>query len=194
MRISGLAMPLIAALCAIPASAEVWEYGEAECNQLWFMRNLVMDRAGYCFGSPLGQALFDNGDCRGTSITLGQRETRQVNRIRELEAEIGCRVDTGRRSLDIDGLDAIRRLRDMPLPDNGGSACTWAGGSVTLYDGHSEGSAAIGRMERGDRVSFGYLGEGDWHAIHVWKGGHGVLGWLARDAADFEQSCTDWAG
>ena len=25
-----------------PGAADVWHYGAAECNELWFMRNLIM--------------------------------------------------------------------------------------------------------------------------------------------------------
>ena len=47
-----------AAICAFvvagPAAAD------ERCHDLWFARNAIMDRAGYCFGSVLGQAVFDN--------------------------------------------------------------------------------------------------------------------------------------
>ena len=69
------------------------------CDDLWFTRNLIMDRAGYCFGSALGQAVFDNGNCIGKSVSLSTQLQRQVAEIRELEKQIPCKVDTARTRL-----------------------------------------------------------------------------------------------
>ena len=33
------------------------------CDDLWLTRNLIFDRAGYCFGSVLGKSVFDNEGC-----------------------------------------------------------------------------------------------------------------------------------
>ncbi len=97
------------------------------------MRNLIMDRAGYCFGSALGQALYDNGDCIGKQVSLSPAQSRQVQNIQRLEAEIGCKVNTGSRRLDLPNMELLRRLHDMPLPDNGGWACIgWQGAAVPL--------------------------------------------------------------
>lgn len=184
-------------LCGVPAAGEVWEYGPGDCNALWFSRNLIMDRAGYCFGSALGQSLFNNGDCVGKEVSVGPTQQKQVARIQKLEREIGCKVNTGQRSLDLSLMAQYRRLRDMPLPDNGGAACTWAGKTQPLQDGYTSGSAVIGRMEAGDRVGFGWIGEGAWTVIAVSKGGYSgptTLGWVNTKSLNFEQSCTDWAG
>lgn len=189
------ALLILALLMSQPARADVWDYGQAECNQLWFMRNLIMDRAGYCFGSVLGQALFDNGNCLGQEVRPGAREAAQVGKIARLEAQIGCRVDTTRRNLDLHGMAALRRLGDMPLPDNGGSACTWAGAATQLADGYSGAARAIGRLERGDRIELGSLPEDGWLALHVAKPGGGlVIGWAPSAVLNLKQNCTDWAG
>jgi hypothetical protein len=188
---------LAVALCwaLVPAGrAEVWPYGEAECNQLWFMRNLIMDRAGYCFGSPLGRALFDNGDCRGKQVSLSPAQAAQAQKIRALEQEIGCRVNTDVPRLDVDGMAALRRLRDMPLPDNGGAACTWTGPDVALRVGMGADAAPLGRLAAGDRVYLGWIPEGDWTVISVGSGGGARLGWVDLRALDLEARCTDWAG
>ena len=187
---------LLFALLSTPVPADVWEYGDAACNELWFMRNLIMDRAGYCFGTPLGQALYDNGDCRGKQVTLGQDESRQVQRIQQLEQEIGCAVDTGSGRLDLPNMAALRRLKDIPLPDNGGSACIgWIGEAVPLYDGHTAGAMMIGQIRPGDTVYYSYVGEGDWTVVTVASGGSGgpeLLGWTHVDAA--HGSCAQQAG
>ncbi|OSP53525.1 YARHG domain-containing protein [Pseudoruegeria sp. SK021] len=192
MALSRAFFVLSLALPVLPASADVWEYGEQECNELWFSRNLIMDRAGYCFGSPLGQALFDNANCHGSNVALGAENTRQVERIRALEAQIGCKVNTGQTWLDVPNMDGLRRLRDMALPDNGASACTWAGAPLPYYDGYSAGAQVIGQINVGDRIGFGWIGEGDWTVIAV--GGQSVIGWVNFSNSNFEQSCADWAG
>ncbi|MEM1129290.1 MAG: YARHG domain-containing protein [Pseudomonadota bacterium] len=177
-----------------PAFGEVWEYGEAECNQLWFMRNLIVDRAGYCFGSELGQALFNNGDCVGQDIRLSPAQEAQVGRIRGLERQIGCSVDTSATSLDVAYMGALRNLRDMALPDNGAALCTWAGSPVSLFDGAGAGSTAIGTMEAGDTVTFEWIGEEAASLLTISKGGRDgptLLGWSPNGAVNFERDCTD---
>jgi hypothetical protein len=196
MRRSTSILALVAALASTSAAADVWEYGEAECNQLWFMRNLVMDRAGYCFGSALGQALYDNGDCIGKEVSLSSAQSRQVQKIQQLEREIGCNVNTGSRRLDLPSMEALRRLRDMPLPDNGGWACIgWMGNETTLYDGYTDGAAAIGQIRRGDRLDFGHINEGDWVPVVVSSGAPGgstTFGWANFGGA--ELPCAESAG
>lgn len=54
---------------------------DGRCNDLWFTRNALINQAGYCFGSNLGQALFDNSDCQGKSVTLSPEAQRQVAQI-----------------------------------------------------------------------------------------------------------------
>lgn len=198
MRVPGLAVPCLAALLCSPAQADVWPYGETECNQLWFMRNLIMDRAGYCFGSALGQALFDNGDCSGKEVSLGPEQNRQVKKIQALEAEIGCKVNTKKRNLDVPRMSALRRLRDMPLPDNGESACIgWKGRPVPLYDGYSAGARVIGRIEAGDSLGTGFIAEDDWVVGAVAKGGDWdrvIYGWHDASGISWTENCTDMAG
>ncbi|MCF3972282.1 DUF4453 domain-containing protein [Paracoccus salsus] len=187
---------LVVLLSANPVAAEVWEYGDRECRELWFMRNLIMDRAGYCFGSALGRALFDNRDCSGADIDPGPDQRRQVSKIQALESRIGCRVDTTATELGGVDMQGLRRLRDMPLPDNGGSACvSWRGKTVPLHDGYGPGSRVIGQLRPGDRVDFGFIGEGDWNVISVASGAEdGRLGWLNMSDVDWSASCTDWVG
>ena len=55
------------------------------CADLWFTRNLIMDRAGYCFGSALGQAVFDNGDCIGKTVPLPAGAADRIAEIRARE-------------------------------------------------------------------------------------------------------------
>lgn len=160
------------------------------------MRNLIMDRAGYCFGSALGQALYDNGDCVGKQVSLSSAQSRQVQSIQQLEHEIGCDVNTGSRRLDVPRIESLRRLKDMPLPDNGGWACIgWQGATVPLYDGYTEGASVIGQIRPGDRLDFGFIREGDWRAVVVSSGasgGSGTMSWANFGSA--EPPCATSAG
>jgi hypothetical protein len=197
MRLSRLATPLLLIMLAGPVASDVWDYGESDCKELWFMRNLIMDRAGYCFGTTLGKAVYDNADCVGKDVSLTRPQSDQVARIQKLEREIGCKVNTGSRTLEVKTMASLRRLRDMPLPDNGGSACTYTGARLPLHDGYSAGSAVIAQVDAGDRLYFGWIGTGDWYVISAEKGGNGgtsVLGWIDRRTVNFEKACTNWAG
>jgi hypothetical protein len=58
------------------------------CDQLWYARNAIFDRAGYCFSSARGKAAFDNTGCTGgTPDAAGMAE---VARIQQQEAANGC--------------------------------------------------------------------------------------------------------
>ena len=183
---------------ALPATADVWDSPEPVCNRLWYMRNLVMDRAGYCFGSALGEALFDNSDCVGGDIRLSPNDSRQVAKMKALEDQEGCRVNTKARTLDLFGENpaVLRRLRDMPMPGWGSGGCTWAGAPIPLFDGYSSGSVQIGQIRAGDRLSFEYESEGKWSAVSTSgsKGEQDILGWFDHTKYNTERNCTDWAG
>ena len=165
------------------------------CHDLWFTRNAIMDRAGYCFGSALGQAVFDNSDCTGKTVNLTRQTIDFVNRIKSQEAGFGCRVDTGQTVLDLDDLHIRRRLADLPLRDEFESACIgWLGPETPLYAGHDLGSGQVGRIMPGDNISFAFWPEGDWAYLTIlapdWSVKSG--GWSNVGFPD--SSCRDFAG
>lgn len=189
-----MGMPLLAA----PAAADVWDSDEPACNWLWFTRNLIMDRAGYCFGSPLGKALFDNADCRGTEVKLSARESRQLAKMQALERQANCAVNTNARRLDVP-LDTrlLKQLRDLPVPQWGASGCRWAGRPVPIYNGYTQGSDVIGEIHAGDALSFESQHEGNWTAVEIRQGGYdgpARMGWFDNRKHNPETGCTDWAG
>ncbi|WP_347266778.1 DUF4453 domain-containing protein [Paracoccus sp. (in: a-proteobacteria)] len=193
-----LALSAGLSLLAAPASADVWDSPEPSCNQLWFTRNLIMHRAGYCFASPLGQALFGNAGCRGTEVKLSARESRQVAKMQAMERELGCKVNTRARQLDVPAdTRALRQLRDLPLSDGGVSGCRWAANPVPLLDGYTPGSRQIGEIRAGDTLVFSDQPEGNWTAVTIRKGGYDgpvAMGWFDHSRHDVEKGCTDWAG
>ncbi len=127
------------------------------CEDVWFTRNLIMDRAGQCFASPLGQALFDNSDCTATNVRPAFADQTVVDQILALEAQFGCRVDTSRTWLDLPDINFRRVLTNHPVKGDGEWACQgWLGPVTPLYAGHHAPLRAIGQITPGEHVSFGH--------------------------------------
>lgn len=143
----------VAALLSATLPAAAW----TPCEDLWFSRNDVFDRAGYCFSSALGKALFDNRDCTGSEVTLGPREQAFVDFIRMRETELGCAVDTTRTSLDIPNLELRRSLETPVALSEFASACIgWQGAPFDLRAGPNGASAVISQAMPGDQIAWEY--------------------------------------
>lgn len=124
----------------------------ATCDELWFTRNAVLDRAGQCFSSALGRAVFDNAGCTGDA-QVGNDDRQVVQRILTREADLGCNVDTRGTTLDIPDLDLRLRMADLPVVDDGESAClTYRGRRILLHEGIGTRARIRGSIESGDRV------------------------------------------
>lgn len=182
---------LCAFLCLVAAPAAASDI----CHDLWFTRNLIMDRAGYCFGSALGQAVFDNSGCVGKSVALDSRSARLVGQIQTLEAGQGCRVDTKRGFLDLDDRLIRQRLWDLPIRDEFESACLgWLGPVTPLLAGHDQSALAVGRIQPGDYISYEHVPVGVWTYVTArtpdWQIKSG--GWL--NTAAVAENCVDYAG
>lgn len=65
----------------------------ASCWDLWYERNAIYDRNGYCFSTNLGQRTFNNADCWTRNPTLSQWEQRRVAQIQAEERRRGCKVN-----------------------------------------------------------------------------------------------------
>jgi hypothetical protein len=184
---------LFAVLAAMPAAATEL------CEDLWFTRNQIMDRAGYCFGSTLGKAMFDNDGCTGKSVTLSAKAQQQVAEIRRLEGSLQCKVDTSRSALELVDLATRRQLIDLPIHDEFESGCIgWQEAPADLHAGHKSTSPVIGRIEPGDDVLYSHYTyppvEG-WAYVTIWSGGWGDFksaGWLGVRTS--ENSCRQFAG
>jgi len=176
-------------------------WANAYCAELWFTRNLIFDRAGYCFGSTLGQALFDNADCIGKNVTLDPVSQRKVAKIREIETWEECRVNTNGTSLVFEDMEAKRALLDLPVPDNLGSGCLgWRGTAIPLRTGHRAEAPVSGWLQTGDYILFDHYDEGDWLFITTYAptavGGWGpakAMGWMTGVTMD-NDACDNWAG
>ena len=166
------------------------------CDDLWFTRNLIIDRAGYCFGSKLGQSVFDNGDCIGKSVSLSAAANKQVAAIRKQETANQCKVNTGRTALDLEDIDIRRKLTELPIRDELESGCIgWRDGVTPLRAGRGPNSPVVGRIENGDDVLFSHIFEEGGSYVTVRTSGSGGFksaGWLLQSAS--ESSCRLWAG
>lgn len=183
-------MRLTALLCLLAGPA----WADA-CHDWWFTRNLIVDRAGYCFGSVLGQAQFDNTGCIGKTVSLDPASTQAVDMIRGLEAEYQCRVDTAQPVLNLIDRDLRLRLAALPIADGLESACiSYRAAPLPLHDGPWPNAAVIGQITPGVTVSYAHLPSNGWSYVTT-HDGNGTLrsgGWLG--AVLSEGDCELWAG
>ncbi len=67
----------------------------ASCDTLWYQRNEIFHRKGYCFSSARGRAAFSNANCipglAAGSIQLSAVERAKIAAIRAQESQMGCR-------------------------------------------------------------------------------------------------------
>lgn len=177
-------------LAVMPQVALALEY----CDEMWFTRNLIFDRAGYCFGSPLGQAVFDNADCRPGQVSLSPEAAAFVKVIRQSETLERCQVDTNRRSLRVSLIEQRKRLVDLPVPSLFESACIgWLRPSVALRAARSARATEIGRVGRGDTLLFQYEDAEGWSFVEVMRDERVVdLGWMQVRWGD--GACAQFAG
>ena len=165
------------------------------CDDLWFTRNLVMDRAGYCFGTPLGQSVFDNGDCTSASVSLDRAASQLVDDIQSAEARNQCDVDTTRDTVAINDIENRRQLVDLPIRSETESTCIgWQGEVTPVLAGRDSAAPEIARIEAGDIVQYQHVPVGDWHYVIIatqdfeTRGG----GWLDLSAG--APDCWEMAG
>ena len=163
------------------------------CAQYWFGRNLIYDRAGHCFGSPLGRAIFNNADCTGQVSELPPEAAATVALIREMEAEWECSMDVSAIALpDFPEHEQWFWLQDIPVPDGWESACVgYRGAPIELHAARDAASLVTGQVPTGGNIPFDYIPRDGW----IFVSGHGVtgLGWMPDpDLATLE--CEMFAG
>jgi hypothetical protein len=92
MRISPTAITLF--LAGVVTMGSVGMARAQSCDELWYERNAIYKRAGFCFKTPRAISTFGNAGCEYDSagqlpLSRGQRE--RIARIVRLEQEYGCR-------------------------------------------------------------------------------------------------------
>lgn len=165
------------------------------CDDLWFTRNLVFDRAGYCFGSPLGQAVFDNADCTTSAPDLSKRDKAFIDRVRKVEADWSCQINTSRITIEVDDIQQRRAIRDLPIADGYESACIgWRGQRYLLFSERNTTTEPIGELLPGDTIGWFFAEEGAWGFLIISNEGiTRTTGW-AKDIELNEESCDFAAG
>lgn len=146
--------PLLALVAmASPATAQDTTF----CQEIWLSRNTVMDRAGQCFDTPLGQAAFDNSDCVQGDIRLNPLDAETVRMAQEIEQWAECAVDTNATRLRVDVLPFHARLMDLftvPVRIDGEFGCVgYIGSPIPPHTGIYTSMTVIGRVEPGHTIT-----------------------------------------
>jgi hypothetical protein len=186
-----LATAFLALTVAAPA------LGYDICDDLWLSRNHLFDRAGYCFSSPLGQAVFDNAGCTGTDVALPASDAEMLDHIRTMEAELGCAVDTTRTMLDVENVSLRLRLEIVVARSEFASGCLgWQGPPIALHAGTHAESPTISQVQTGDDIVWEYDAlpwPDGWSFVTSYRDGVQTgLGWTMSDID--ESLCTGLAG
>lgn len=164
---------------------------QASCEDAWYLRNLAFDRAGYCFGSTLGKAVFDNGDCTTKSPTLSAWDQRMVDDTKRYKADMGCKIDTGATRLessligkldDVDLLPTLAPYESMCIGFSGPDLPTRSDlGIATSYP--------TGDVVAGDTVRFRFESADGWEFVETDL----AAGWIPSGAIT-PASCRQFAG
>jgi hypothetical protein len=161
---------LIVALTPMSVTAD------ALCDELWLTRNTVFDRAGYCFGSALGKAIFDNSDCTTSAPKLDSEGETIVAQVREIETDFACSIDTSRTVLEVDHVDQRRALHHLPVKTGYESACLgYDGPALLLTAGRHPDTSFFGEIFPGDDILFGHIPVDGMEFIDL---GDGRMGWV----------------
>jgi hypothetical protein len=183
MRPTVPAIVLALLLPALPGPAQA----TTTCEELWVTRNMLFHRAGYCFGSALGQTMFGNAGCTQTDAGAVTVDRQAVDYMRGLEQGICYRVDTGAAPTPAMWARkaALDRMIDIPVLDEFGFAYWgWRGGAFPLHAGASASSPVIGTAQPRQSLIFGYLPRGDWSYVAISNGpGTAVVaeGWASTE-------------
>ena len=91
-KVAMVAVLLTGAAIATPgvvAPARAQDAGAMSCDQLWYARNAIYARNGYCFQTPRAQAVFGRG-CFPPYGRLGGWEQERVQELQMWERRRGC--------------------------------------------------------------------------------------------------------
>ena len=167
----------------------------AECNSMWLTRNIVFDRAGYCFGSNLGQSVFNNAGCTGTDVTLGAADQDFVNYTRQMEDEFQCSIDTSAKTLDLELIGSWMQLADLPRRDLWESSCIgWIGPSLPLRAAANDTSTVLGQVSPGDDIGLSHVDINEFSFAEITRDGTLVaIGWIPAEFIG-PMTCSDMAG
>ncbi|MBV0910805.1 DUF4453 domain-containing protein [Anianabacter salinae] len=183
-------LALVASMVMVPGASLASDV----CDDLWFTRNLILDRNGYCFESPLGQAVFDNEGCTEAEPVLGGDDQYLIAYATWREEELGCAVDTARTTLDVSQIELRRKVAELPLGTGTERACIgWRGGRVSLRAARDDISPLLGAIRTGDTILFRFDRIRGWSFVEVVQNGVGAgAGWAQITLLD--ESCEAVVG
>lgn len=165
------------------------------CAESWFARNLVFDRAGYCFGSALGQAVFDNSNCSTKSPNLSKADRDLVALLKHEEKAAGCQINTSAPYLALP--DLVARLRMVapviPLLEGGGGCFGWRRQQLTLHYDAGQHAPIAGAIVPGDNILWFFEPYNGWDYVTVERGTAVFRGWVQFPGYE-ETACDEWAG
>ena len=167
----------IMGLLPVSAMAEAFPTlgnSRTSCESLWVERNQILNVAGQCFNTVLGQAVFDNGDCIPGPPALPEAAVNRISRIELAEQGRLCAVNTAQSRITVNGrygplrfgeggvilgrwFGALQKLDVFPQPARVRS-CTVSGlspsgdGFLALRSGPDVRYPQIGKMINGERV------------------------------------------
>ena len=164
------------------------------CDDLWFTRNLIFHRVDYCFGSALGRSVFDNTVCTTKSPVLSRADSALVAKIRSLEVEWECRLDTSRRRLNVPDLDFRKSLYDLPVATGYESGCIgWRGEPFKLRSARHPVAPETATGWPGDNLLYQFESVGDWEYVGLYRnGGPAGAGWVRMPLEHV--TCDNYAG
>ena len=77
-------------LMTVSSGVQAGDFSDMSCSDLWYERNAIYADKGYCFKTERARRAFGRA-CFPPYGRLSQHEQRQVERIKRLEARMGCR-------------------------------------------------------------------------------------------------------
>ncbi|WP_293573721.1 DUF4453 domain-containing protein [Phaeobacter sp.] len=188
-------------LFSSPSQTQIQAQAKAHdpCEDLWFTRNLIMDRAGLCFASELGQRVFGNQGCLGTSVLVDAKAARLLQALRGREQLLNCQIDTSAQGLRLPDASWRMLMIDLPVASQSASICIgWRADPAPLHSGRDSSSARVGIVRPNDTLRYRHDPVGNWHYVTVhdsrWR--LKAAGWLRhshRDGTGRRQSCTQVA-
>jgi len=83
-------VPAFSAAVSPAAAVDLWSFS---CGDLWYQRNAIYARNGFCFKSDRGLRVFGNENCQyqvEADVPMSRAERRVVEMIRDVERQKGC--------------------------------------------------------------------------------------------------------
>ncbi len=165
------------------------------CDDLWVSRNAVFDAAGFCFQSPLGQALFDNGDCSTQAPDFTEQQSANIAAISQAETQLSCNVDVNRTRVDVPDLRFRAGLETQPIVTAKGRVCHgYIGRKVDIgLVVEADNTVARGVLRPGVTLILRHQpADGQSYAILLAQDAPVGAGWIPEDFACEAWSAYDW--